>query len=112
MNKTTIIYKTKTGKEPFVDWFLSIRDKVTRYRIQARIRRIEYGNYGDHKRFHGLIEIRIDFGKGYRVYCAEDGNVIVILLMGGDKSTQEKDIKLAQELREDYYEQKKTQNIR
>ncbi len=111
MTKTVILYKDQCNREPFTDWLLSLKNKTTRYRIQARIRRIENGNYGNHKRFRGLIEIKYNFGKGYRVYLTEDENTLVILLVGGDKSTQEKDIQKALEYREDYYEQKKTQNF-
>ncbi len=111
MTKTVILYKDHRNREPFTDWLLSLKDKTTRYRIQARIRRIENGNYGNHKRFKGLLEIKLNFGKGYRVYLTEDGNTLIILLLGGDKSTQEKDIHKALEYMEDYYEQKKTQNL-
>jgi putative addiction module killer protein len=86
---------------------LSLKDRITRARIQSKIRRIESGNYGDHKRFQGILEIKLDFGKGYRLYCGESGNTLVVLLLGGDKSTQEKDIKKALEYWEDYHEQKK-----
>lgn len=111
MFKTVILYRDRNSKEPFTEWLLSIKDKVTRYRIQTRIRRIENGNYGDYRRFQRLIEIRLHFGKGYRVYLTEDGITLVILLIGGDKSTQHKDIEKAKDYMEDYYEQKKTQNI-
>lgn len=60
------------------------------------------GNYGDHKRIKGIVELRLHFGKGYRVYFGEDKKTIVILLFGGEKSTQEKDIKKALEYWEDY----------
>lgn len=106
--KDIVIYRTRDNKEPFIEWLLSMKDQSTRARIQARIRRIESGNFGDHKRFHGILEIRLDFGKGYRMYCGESGNTLVVLLIGGDKSTQEKDIKKALEYWEDYHEQKKT----
>lgn len=58
------------------------------------------GNYGDHKRFDGILEIRLHFGSGYRLYCAEIGREIVLLLVGGDKDTQKKDLKLAKKLKE------------
>ena len=106
MEKEILVYKTSQGKEPFIDWLFFLRDKMIRHRIEARIDRIRYGNYGDHKRFQGIIEIRMDFGKGYRFYCAEEGNKIVLLLVGGDKSSQEKDIKEALEYWRDYHEQK------
>lgn len=107
MNKTVIVYKTKEGKEPFNEWLYSIKDITTKNRIRVRLTRIEQGNYGDHKRFYGIIELRFDFGKGYRVYCVEDVNALVILLFGGDKSSQQKDINKALEYLEDYNEQKK-----
>ena len=78
-----------------------------RSRIETRINRIEQGNFGDHKRFQGIIEIRMDFGKGYRVYCGEDGNALIVLLIGGDKGSQEKDIEKALEYWRGYHEQKK-----
>ena len=79
--KVVVVYKTMDGKEPFTDWLFSLRDKMIRYRIEARINRIEQGNYGDHKRFCGIVEIRMNFGKGYRLYCGEDGKVLVVLLI-------------------------------
>ena len=84
-------------------WLASLSDSY-RDRIEARINRIKQGNYVDHKRFHGIIEIRMDFGKGYRLYCAEDGKVLVLLLVGGDKSTQDKDIQKALAYWRDYNE--------
>ncbi|OQA91431.1 MAG: hypothetical protein BWY26_00976 [Elusimicrobia bacterium ADurb.Bin231] len=107
MDKQVIIYKTNNNKEPFIEWLLSLKERITRERIQARIRRIEQGNFGDHKYFQGIIEIRLHFGKGYRLYCGEDGNKIVVLLIGGNKSNQGKDIKRALEYWEDYHAQKK-----
>lgn len=105
--KIIVIYKTQNDDEPFTDWLFSSRDKITRHRIEARIDRIRHGNYGDHKRFHGIIELRLDFGKGYRLYCGEDGHVLVVLLIGGDKSSQDQDIKKALEYWKEYHEQKK-----
>jgi len=104
--KTVIVYRHR-DKEPFTDWLFSLRDIVTRHRIETRIDRIRYGNYGDYKRFQGIVELRFDFGKGYRLYCGEDGHTLVVLLMGGDKSSQDKDIKKALEYWRDYHEQKK-----
>jgi putative addiction module killer protein len=107
MEKSVILYKTDEGDEPFIDWLFSLKDKILRHRIEARINRIEQGNYGDHKRIHGIIELRLDFGKGYRLYCGEDGSALVVLLIGGDKSSQDKDIKEALGYWRDYNEQKK-----
>lgn len=106
MEKEVVFYQTREGKEPFSDWLDELEDKILNYRIRMRIHRIRQGNYGDHKRFHGIIELRLHFGKGYRVYCGEEGNEVVILLAGGDKSSQDKDIKQALEYWRDHYEQK------
>ncbi|MBI5874050.1 MAG: type II toxin-antitoxin system RelE/ParE family toxin [Candidatus Omnitrophica bacterium] len=105
--KIVVVYKTPGNKEPFSDWLFSLRDKIMRHRIETRIDRIRQGNYGDHKRFHGIIELRLDFGKGYRLYCGEDADMLVVLLIGGDKSSQYKDIKKALDYWRDYHEQKK-----
>jgi putative addiction module killer protein len=91
--------------EVFDDWFQALRDKQAARRIQARIDRAEDGNFGDCKPVgEGVSEMRIHFGPGYRVYFAQRGLEIVILLAGGDKATQDKDIKaalgLAQQLKE------------
>ena len=106
MEKEVIAYHTQEGREPFTEWVHSFWDKVIQYRIRARVHRIKYGNFGDHKRFHGIIELRLNFGKGYRIYCSEEGSRLVLLLAGGDKSSQDKDIKQALEYWRDYHEQK------
>jgi putative addiction module killer protein len=85
--------------ESFDQWFLSLKDKQTKTRIQARIDRVEDGNFGDHKSIgDGVFELRFFFGSGYRVYYCQRGELIVILLAGGDKSSQASDIKTAIEL--------------
>jgi len=89
----------------FDEWFEALRDKQAARRIQARIDRAEEGNFGDCKSVgEGVSEMRIHFGPGYRVYFAQRGLEIVILLAGGDKSTQDNDIRialgLAQQLKE------------
>ncbi len=95
------IYTTGT----FDAWFQSLRDKQAARRIQVRIDRAEEGNFGDCKPVGGGVsEMRIHYGPGYRVYFAQRGLEIVILLAGGDKGTQDKDIQtalaLAQQLKE------------
>lgn len=86
----------------FEEWLKSIRDTPTRFRIRARLTRVQGGNFGDHKIFTGGIgELRLDFGPGYRVYFVQDGAVVVFLLAGGDKSTQFVDIQAARQLWEE-----------
>ncbi len=83
----------------YSDWFDSLRDRQARARINIRIRRLSLGNFGDAKMVgEGVSELRIDYGPGYRVYFVKRDNQIVILLAGGDKSTQERDIKKAHRL--------------
>ena len=88
--KTVLFFKTEK-KEPVLEWIESL-DNSSRSRIFVRLERLKAGNYGDHKRFKGIVELRFHFGQGYRIYIGEDGKNIVILLAGGDKSTQHKDI--------------------
>ena len=95
--KVVKIFRDDSGKEPFIIWIKSLKDPTTKARIQQRIRRMEMGNFGDHKSIgHGVWELKIDFGPGYRVYFAEEGQKIVILLCDGDKKTQQHDIEQAQ----------------
>lgn len=84
------------GKIPIQDWLNNL-DPVIAARIRARIRRVEFGNFGDTKPVgFGVSEFRFNFGSGYRVYFARYGDSIVVLLCGGDKDSQDKDIKRAQ----------------
>ena len=77
----------------FERWFLDLKDPIAASRIQARIRRVSEGNFGDAKPVReGLSELRIDHGPGYRIYFMRRGPLIVVLLAGGDKRTQEADI--------------------
>lgn len=79
----------------FRDWLKALTDKRAAARIEIRIARLEAGNLGDAKFFAGIGELRIDYGPGYRVYFVQRGQVMVILLCGGDKSSQKTDIKRA-----------------
>lgn len=82
--------------DEFRNWLRNLRDGKAAARIASRIRRLEQGNPGDIKTVgSGLLEMRIDYGPGYRVYCVRRGSVVVVLLCGGDKRTQQRDIKRA-----------------
>ena len=84
----------------FRKWFASLRDRQARARITARIDRLALGNAGDAQPVgEGVSELRIHYGPGYRVYFVRRGEQLVILLAGGDKRTQDRDIRLAIELR-------------
>jgi putative addiction module killer protein len=86
----------------FDAWMDNLRDDQAIVRITARIRRLSVGNFGDVKPVGGGVsELRIDHGPGYRVYFVRRGAVVVILLCGGDKSTQDRDIRRARQMAED-----------
>ncbi|MDP3261126.1 MAG: type II toxin-antitoxin system RelE/ParE family toxin [Thermodesulfovibrionales bacterium] len=91
-------YITETGKIPFKDWLESLKDIHARAKIRVALDRVRLGNFG-HAKFigEGINELKIDFGPGYRVYYALAGDVIVLLLLGGDKASQSKDIVRAKE---------------
>jgi putative addiction module killer protein len=106
--KTIEHYRDSTGRISFQTWFQTLRDKVAKASIARRLDRLAIGNPGDHKADReGVSELRIDVGSGYRVYYAEQGERLVILLCGGDKSTQRKDIELALEYWADWKRRRK-----
>lgn len=97
-----ITFKTSRNKEPFNDWLYSL-NKETRDRVFNRISRIKNGNFGDHKNLgFGIFELRLDFGSGYRIYFGREDHKIIILLCGGNKKTQNKDIEKAKQYWEEY----------
>jgi putative addiction module killer protein len=96
------LYETASGRTPFTEWIERLAFNVQRI-IYKRLDRIALGNFGDTKSLgDGVYELRFDTGPGYRVYYGLDGDTIVLLLSGGDKSTQVKDIKQAKEYWNEY----------
>jgi putative addiction module killer protein len=89
------IYRTPDGRSPFVDWVDSLKDLKTVNIIQKRLGFLRQGNMGDFKFFDGIYELRIDYGPGYRIYCGKKGKMFVLLLLGGSKASQRKDIEKA-----------------
>lgn len=82
--------------EVYRDWINALKDRAGRARIQMRVDRLVHGNPGQHRNLtEGVSELKIDFGPGYRVYYTERGGELVVLLAGGDKSTQQQDIRAA-----------------
>lgn len=91
-------YRTPNGREPFAEWYATIQDRSTRNKIQKRIDRLEDGNFGDCRAVGaGVFELRFHSGPGYRIYFGEVENTIVLLLCGGDKSSQTRDIARAKD---------------
>jgi len=93
----------ENGKVPFDEWFESLRDKKMQIAIDARLTRVRTGNFGDCKSVgSGVFELRIALGPGLRVYFGRHKGQIIILLGGGDKGTQNRDIRHAQQLWEQF----------
>ena len=96
-------YARSNDKIPFEDWFKGLKDKAFKARILTRIDRLRFGNFGDCKSVGGgIFELRMTFGPGFRVYFGLVGNEVVLLLGGGDKSTQQQDIKICQRYWKEY----------
>jgi putative addiction module killer protein len=92
---------------PFSEWLASLRDVRAVGIVRARLNRIRLGNFGDCKPVGGGVEeLRIDFGPGYRIYYGRDGSLVVVLLCGGDKRTQARDILTAQRCWKEYLDAK------
>lgn len=86
----------------YAEWFSGLRDRTAKTRIDIRIRRLALGNPGDVKPVgEGVSELRVNYGPGYRVYFVQKGNMYVVLLAGGDKATQDRDIHEAKALARD-----------
>jgi putative addiction module killer protein len=98
-------YVTSDGDIPFDDWLASLRSLKTQAKIDARLQRVALGNLGD-TRFvgEGVHELKIDYGPGYRVYFGQVDTIVVLLLCGGDKSSQNQDITTAKQYWKAYQE--------
>jgi len=95
--------RTDSGNCPFKTWYSTIKDTRARAVIASRLARVAAGNLGDWKNVGGGVnELRVDYGPGYRVYFAFHDDVMVVLIVGGDKHSQPRDIKAAQKLWEDH----------
>lgn len=96
-------YQAVEGRAPLSEWLDELHDRSARARIVARLDRLSVGLWGDWRSVGGSVcELRIDFGPGYRVYYAQDGEDLILLLCGGDKRTQAKDIEKAHGYWKDY----------
>jgi len=103
MIREILLYQTIDSRRPFEEWLDDLRDVRARIRIKARLDRVIAGNFGDTKLVGtGVWELRFHFGPGYRVYFGLDGDTLVLLLCGGDKSTQDRDVSRACECWRDY----------
>src|SRR3989338_9398203 len=102
-----LVYETRHGKVPFDEWLEHLKDRKARAVIRARLDRLEHGNAGKYESVgSGVCELKIHFGPGYRIYFGEDGRKIIVLLCGGDKGSQKKDIQNAHEYWMNYKESK------
>lgn len=105
INKTLEICTLANGRQPFVEWVasLKVKNKQGVARIFVRLERRALGNFGDHKALgQGVSELRLAFGPGYRLYYGLIGDKVILLIWGGDKSSQKSDIKLAKKYWQDY----------
>ncbi len=102
-------YENTSGKFPFLEWFEKIKSKETRAKIKVKLDRVILGNFGNFKSLgQGVFELKIDYGPGYRLYFGRKSSQLVLLLCGGDKSSQKKDIQKAQEYWSDYRKRHET----
>lgn len=96
-------YMREDGREPLTEWLKGLRDLKAQARIRVRLNHLAVGSFGDCEPVgEGVLELRVHVGPGYRVYCARHGKAVVVLLTGGDKSSQQADIKRAKEFWADW----------
>lgn len=108
MEYTLKIYETSKGAEPLTEWLNGLKDQKARIAVRMRLDRMKLGNFGYCEAVgEGVSEMKIDLGPGYRVYFGMIGRVIVLLLCGGDKKTQDKDIKRALDFFRDHKQREK-----
>lgn len=109
--KRLCIYQLPEGRAPFLEWLGKLKDRLAKQKIQARLTRIRLGNLGNTIFVgRGVRELKIDHGPGYRLYFGQDGEELVILLCGGDKSTQNEDIQKAKQYWTSYKKEKRYAN--
>jgi len=101
-------YLTETGAKPFKEWLDSLKDITARQKVRIRLDRVRLGNLGKNRSVgEGVYELKIDYGPGYRVYYAIEKKRQILLLMGGDKSSQGKDIAMARKYWQNHKGRKK-----
>ena len=101
--KEIVAFRAKNGQVPFEEWLDDLNDTKAVARILARLARVRQGNLGDWKSAgEGVSELRVDYGPGYRVYFGQKGQTLVLLLCGGDKRSQDSDIRLAKQYWQEY----------
>lgn len=111
IEKSLRVYIDQNKRIPYSEWLRSLRDDRARQKIQVRLARVRLGNLGQCDRVgEGVSELKINFGPGYRVYIGQEGTEIVVLLCGGDKSSQDADIKKAKGYWADYKKEKRYAN--
>jgi len=101
--KEVVAFRTRNGQVPFEEWLDDLDDKRAVARVLARLARVRRGNLGDCKPVgEGVSELRVDYGPGYRVYFGQKGRTLVVLLCGGGKRTQDRDIRLAKQFWQEF----------
>jgi putative addiction module killer protein len=101
-------YVTDQGEEPYANWLANLADRTARARIVVRVSRMSFGNLGDVKPIgDGVWEARVDHGPGYRIYYAQAGKQLILLLLGGDKRRQKADIEQAKYYWTDWQQRRK-----
>lgn len=109
--KVLRIFCLANGKQPFTEWLTSLSDERAEARIKARLARVRLGNVGKTRSVgDGVRELKIDYGPGYRVYFGQLGNELLILLCGGNKGSQDEDIKTSKKFWNSYKKEKSLAN--